>query len=153
MKNTDFFTATQQLELINFGWRAKNEIFFSGGIYQEFDFISYFPKDLAILAWEGNSDYLDYKFDLGEVSTTGDFMTVYHFGMNKKINEKLTVGARLKLYSSMFSYRSVNNTGTFVTRLGDENSENIYEHTVENADVSVETSGYASLRSLMVLMK
>lgn len=148
MKNTDFFTATQQLELINFGWRAKNEIFFSGGIYQEFDFISYFPKDLAILAWEGNSDYLDYKFDLGEVSTTGDFMTVYHFGMNKKINEKLTVGARLKLYSSMFSYRSVNNTGTFVTRLGDENSENIYEHTVENADVSVETSGYASLREL-----
>lgn len=43
MKNTDFFTATQQLELINFGWRAKNDIYFSGGIYQEFDFIAYFP--------------------------------------------------------------------------------------------------------------
>ncbi len=148
MKNTDFFTATQQLELINFGWRAKNEIYFSGGIYQEFDFIAYFPRDLAILAWEGNQDYLDYQFDLGEISTTGDFMTVYHFGLNKTINKKLTVGARLKLYSSMFSYRSVNNSGTFVTRLGDENSENIYEHTVESADVSVETSGYASLRDL-----
>lgn len=148
MKNTDFFTATEQLELINFGWRSKNDIYFSGGIYQEFDFIAYFPRDLAILAWEGNRDYLDYQFDLGEISTTGDFMTVYHFGANKKINDKLTVGARLKLYSSMFSYRSVNNSGTFVTRLGDENSENIYEHTVENADISVETSGYASLREL-----
>ena len=148
MKNTDFFTATQQLELINFGWRAKNDIYFSAGIYQEFDFIVYFPRDLAILAWEGNSDYLDYQFDLGEISTTGDFMTVYHFGLNKKISEKLTVGARLKLYSSMFSYRSVNNSGTFVTRLGDENSENIYEHAIENANVSVETSGYASLREL-----
>lgn len=52
MKNTDFFTATQQLELINFGWRAKNEIYFSGGLYQEFDFIFYFPRDLAILAWK-----------------------------------------------------------------------------------------------------
>ncbi len=148
MKNTDFFTATQQLELINFGWRAKNEIYFSGGIYQEFDFVAYFPRDLAILAWEGNRDYLDYEFDFGELSTTGDFLTVYHFGLNKKIRDKLTVGARLKLYSSMFSYRSVNNTGTFVTRLGDENSENIYEHSVQNADVSVETSGYASLRDL-----
>lgn len=148
MKNTDFFTATQQLELINFGWRAKNEVYFSGGIYQEFDFITYFPRDLAILAWEGNRDYLNYEFDLGELSTTGDFMTVYHFGLNKRLNEKLTVGARLKLYSSMFSYRSVNNTGTFVTRLGDENSANIYEHTVQNADVMVETSGYAPLREL-----
>ncbi len=148
MKNTDFFTATQQLELINFGWRAKNEIYFSGGIYQEFDFIAYFPRDLAILAWEGNRDYLDYEFDLGEISMTGDFMTVYHFGLNKQITDKLTVGARLKLYSSMFSYRSVNNAGTFVTTLGDENSENIYEHTVRNADVTVETSGYASLREL-----
>lgn len=148
MKNTDFFTSTEQLELINFGWRAKNDIYFSGGIYQEFDFIAYFPKDLAILAWEGNRDYLDYKFDLGEISTTGDFMTVYHFGLNKKINKKLTVGARLKLYSSMFSYRSVKNTGTFVTRFDDEDSKNIYEHTIENADVSVETSGYASLREM-----
>ncbi len=148
MKNTDFFTATQQLELINFGWRSKKDIYFSGGIYQEFDLVAYFPRDLAILAWEGNRDYLDYKFDLGEISTTADFMTVYHFGLNKKINDKLTVGARLKLYSSMISFRSVNNSGTFVTRLGDDDSDNIYEHTVENADISVETSGYASLREL-----
>lgn len=103
---------------------------------------------MAILALEGNRDYLDYEFDLGEISTTGDFMTVYHFGANKQISDKLTIGARLKLYSSMFSYRSVNNSGTFVTTLGDENSENIYEHTIQNADVTVETSGYASLREM-----
>lgn len=148
MKNTDFFTATQQLELVNFGWRARNEIYFSGGIYQEFDFIVYFPRDLAILAWEGNRDYLDYHFDLGEISTTADLLTVYHFGLNKKLSEKLTVGARFKLYSSMVSYRSVSNAGTFVTHLGNENSANIYEHTVDNIDVLVETSGYASLRDL-----
>lgn len=148
MKNTDFFTATEQLELINFGWRSKNDVYFSGGIYQEFDFITYFPRDLAILAWEGNNDYLDYEFDLGEISNTGDFLMVYHFGFNKKIGDRLTIGARLKLYSSMFSYESVDNSGTFVTRLSDETSENIYEHTIENADVTVHTSGYASLREL-----
>jgi hypothetical protein len=147
LKNTDFFTATQQLEIINFGWRAKNEIYFSGGIYQEFDFITYFPRDLAILAWEGNRDYLDYEFDFGEISTTGDLLTVYHFGANKKISNKLTVGVRAKIYSSMLSYRSTNNSGTFVTRLGD-GDVNIYEHTVQNANVKVETSGIASLEGM-----
>ncbi len=144
LKNTDFFTVTQQLEIINFGWRAKNDIYFSGGIYEEFDFITYFPRDLAILAWEGNRDYIDYEFDLGELSTTGDLLTVYHFGANKQLTKKLTAGLRLKLYSSMLSFRSTNNKGTFVTTLGD-GTVNIYEHTVRNADVTVNTSGIASL--------
>lgn len=147
MKSTDFFTATQQLDLINFGWRTKSELYLSGGIYQEFDFIFYFPRDLAILGWEGNADYLDYEFDLGELSTTGDLLTVYHFGLNKQLSNKLTVGVRAKLYSSMFSYRSTKNSGTFVTRFG-EGTSNIYEHIVQEADVKVETSGYASLREL-----
>tara|TARA_R110002124_G_scaffold131910_1_gene294331 strand:+ start:59396 stop:60811 length:1416 start_codon:yes stop_codon:yes gene_type:complete len=147
LKNTDFFTATEQLELISFGWRNKKDIYFSGGIYQELDFITYFPRDLAILAWEGNRDYLNYEFDLGEISTTGDLLTVYHFGINKAVSKKLTVGARIKLYSSMFNFRSTNNRGTFVSRLGD-GDVNIYEHTVENANVKVETSGYAPLREL-----
>lgn len=148
MKNSDFFTATLQLELLNFGWRAKNEMYFSGGIYEELDFITYFPRDLAILAWEGNRDYLDYPFNLAEISTTGDLTTVFHFGANKQLTDRLTVGARLKIYSSMFSFRSVNNAGTFTTRLGGADSENIYEHIIQNADVTVETSGYAPLRDL-----
>lgn len=148
MSDKDFFTATQQLEIINFGWRSsEKEIYFSGGLYQELDFITYFPRDLAILAWEGNRDYLDYAFDLGQVSATGDLLTVYHFGANKRINKKWTAGVRAKIYSSMISIKSTNNRGTFVTRLGDENSPNIYEHTVENADISVQTSGVTSLEN------
>jgi hypothetical protein len=144
MKNTDFFTVTQQLENISFGWRNSNDYYFSGGIYQEFDMITYFPRDLAILGWEGNRDYLDYEFDLGELNTSGDLMTVFHFGANKKITDKLTVGARFKIYSSIFNFRSTNNKGTFVTREGD-GSFNIYDHFLENADVQVQTSGIASL--------
>jgi len=148
LKNTDFFTATQQLEIINFGWRAQNEMYFSGGIYQELDFIAYFPRDLAILGWEGNRDYIDYEFDFADINTTGDLLTVYHFGANKQINKKLTVGIRAKLYSSLFNYRSTNNSGTFVTRIAEPGGENFYEHTVQDANVTVETSGIASLSDL-----
>ena len=51
LSDRDFFTATQQLELLSLGWRTKNDSYLSVGIYQELDFIAYFPKDFAILAW------------------------------------------------------------------------------------------------------
>src|SRR5690606_4515152 len=93
--------------------------------------------------WEGNRDYIGYQFDLSEVNLTGEMLTAFHFGANKKISEKLTVGARFKIYSSMFHFRSTKNKGTFTTRIS-EGSENIYEHILENADVMVESSGFAS---------
>jgi len=147
LKNSDFFTATQQLEVLNFGWRNKKGYYFSGGIYQELDFVLYFPKDLAVLAWEGNANYIGEEFNLGEITTTGDLLMVYHFGANKKINDKLTLGLRAKIYSSMLSYRSIKNSGTFVTRIS-ETDNNIYEHIVSNADITVNTSGIASLSDL-----
>ncbi len=145
MQDTDFFSVTQQLEILNFGWRTQSDFYLSGGIYQEFDFIFYYPRDLAILGWEGNREYLDYEFDLGQLSTTGDLLTVYHFGVNKELTKKLTVGLRAKVYSSMLSYRSVNNKGVFVTSLAEDDEENVYEHRLEGIDMSVETSGIADL--------
>ncbi|RFN58682.1 hypothetical protein DZ858_00965 [Marixanthomonas ophiurae] len=145
MNDKDFFTINQQLAIIDFGWLANSEIYFSGGMYQELDFISYFPRDFAILAWEGNQNYLDYEFDLGEVSTAGELLTVFHFGANKKVNDNLILGVRAKVYSSLIQFQSINNTGTFTTRES-TNGINIYEHELRNIDMSVQTSGYASLR-------
>ncbi len=147
LKNTDFFTATEQLDILNFGWKNKKDIYFSGGVYQELDFILYFPRDLAILAWEGNANYIGKEFDLSEISTTGELLTIYHFGVNKKLTEKLTLGVRGKIYSSMLSFHSTNNQGTFVTRIS-ETDNNIYEHIVSNANITVQTSGIASLEDL-----
>lgn len=147
LSNTDFFTLNQQLELLSFGWRNKNDTYFSAGIYEELDFITYFPRDLAILAWEGNRDYIEYPFNLGELSFTADLLTVYHFGANKQLTDRWTVGARVKVYSSLISFSSTNNSGTFTTNL-DEDGINIYDHTVENADITVRSAGYTSLKDL-----
>ena len=147
LENTDFFTATQQLEILNVGWKNKKNYYFSGGIYQEFDFVLYFPKDLAILAWEGNANYIGKEFNLGEINISGDLLTVYHFGVNKKINKKITVGGRAKLYSSMLSFSSTSNSGTFVT-IPSESGDNIYDHIVSNATINVNTSGITSLSDL-----
>lgn len=141
LTNTDFFTVNQQLELINFGWRkAQSDVYYSGGIYQETDVLVYFPKDLAVLAWEGNRDYIGRSFDLGELSLTAEALMVYHFGMSKQLNKKLRVGVRAKLYSSIAHISSTGNSGTFTTIIGD-GSANIYQHIIRNANISVKTSG------------
>jgi hypothetical protein len=145
----DFFTATQQLDVLNFGWLSKGRepIYFSGGIYQELDVIAYFPKDLAILAWEGNSDYTGKPFNFRDLSARADLLTVYHFGANKQLSRKLTAGVRVKLYSSMVSLGSTSNNGTLTTRLR-AGSNNIYEHVVDDLDLEVRTSGFLSLDGL-----
>lgn len=147
LTENDFFTLTQQLEIVNFGWRTLEGTYFSAGWYQETDFIAYFPKDLAVLASEGNRDNIGFPFDIGQVSARADVTSVFHIGVNKKVNKKLTIGARAKLYSSVLSLSSTNNSGTFTT-VPSENGLNIFEHRLENIAVEFQSSGLASLAEL-----
>ncbi|WP_459211049.1 DUF5723 family protein [Aquimarina rhabdastrellae] len=143
----DYFTVNQQLEILNFGWRSKNDVYYSGGIYEELDVIAYFPKDFAVLAYEGNRDFVGETFRLSTISATAELMSVFHFGYNKQVNSRLRFGGRLKLYSSIFNARSVRNRGTFTT-IESPNGNNIYQHIIRGADVRLQTAGYASLRDI-----
>lgn len=147
LTSNDYLTLTQQLELINFGWESKKNknIYFSGGIYQELDVIGYFPKDFVFLAYQGNQDFLNQPFRFSTINGSVELLTAFHFGYTKKVSKKLTFGARAKLYSSMFHIRSAKNKGTFTTVETPEGN-NVYQHVISNADVTVRTSGYASLK-------
>ncbi len=146
LTSNDYLTTTQQLELFNFGWESKrnNKIYFSGGVYQELDLIGYFPKDFAVLAYQGNQDFLNQPFRFSTISGSAELLMVYHFGYSKKVNKKLTFGARAKLYSSMIHVRSARNRGTFTT-IETPQGSNIYQHVINNADVTLRTSGLQSL--------
>lgn len=144
MDNRDFFTVNQQLELISVGWKNSKGDYLSGGIYQEVDVLTYFPKDLADLAWEGNRPYIGRSFDLGELSVTAEALMVYHFGISKQFSRNLRVGARAKLYSSIAHASSTGNRGTFTT-FQTEGTPNIYQHIISNADLEVKTSGFTAL--------
>ncbi|WP_024770891.1 DUF5723 family protein [Aquimarina macrocephali] len=147
LTSNDYLTLTQQLELISFGWESKKNknIYFSGGIYQELDVIGYFPKDFVVLAYQGNRDFLNQPFRFSTINGSVELLTAFHFGYTKKVNKKLTFGARAKLYSSMFHIRSAKNRGTFTT-VETPQGNNVYQHVISNADVTVRTSGYASLK-------
>ncbi len=138
MSVRDELSGTYQLEILNGGFRGKDSSFFySFGLYNEGDAIGYWFKDYAILGYEGNADRLGQRFDLGHLKTRGEMLNVFHFGINKKISGNLVLGARGKIYSSIFDFNSTDNEGYFVTT---EGQNNILANTL-NADLGLRTSG------------
>lgn len=145
MDSNDHFAFNQQLEIFSggfaFGKSSETNQYLSFGLYQETDVFVYFPSDYAILAYEGNQNNINRNFDLSHLNVSGEILSVFHIGYNKKLNKKITVGARGKIYSSIINFNSVKNSGTFVTVPG---NENFYRH-IFNLDLELQTSGAASL--------
>ncbi|WP_445384271.1 DUF5723 family protein [Robiginitalea sp. IMCC44478] len=147
MSTRDELSGTYQVELLSGGFRSRNRPndFYSFGIYNEGDAIGYWFRDLAILAWEGNADRLGQRFDLGHLKTRGEMLNVFHFGINRRVNNRLTAGVRAKIYSGIISFKSTRNSGYFVTQPG---QNNLLANTLR-ADMLLQTSGLESIRQTL----
>tara|TARA_R110000868_G_scaffold86347_9_gene242288 strand:+ start:16649 stop:18100 length:1452 start_codon:yes stop_codon:yes gene_type:complete len=143
----DELSGTYQIEIINAGYRSrKNErIFYSFGAYNEGDAIGYFFKDYALLAFEGNTNNINKKFDLSHLKTRGEILNVYHFGVNKKMSNQLSLGVRAKLYSSFINFNSTKNKGYFLTTQG---QNNLLRSTLV-ADLEIRTSGIFEIKDIL----
>ena len=102
--------------------------------------LTYMPKDYAILALDGNQNYLGKVFDVGDLSARGEMLSVFHLGFNKNVSEKLILGARGKIYSSIFNVSSTKNSGYFYTIQG---TNSIYEQVI-SSNILVNTSGLSN---------
>ena len=139
--NTDFISVNQQIELLNIGFAKDDETYFSMGWYEEFDFISYMPKDLLDLIYYGNHPNINRIFKASDLSFKMELLGVLHFGITKRLNDRFTIGGRFKLYSSVLNVNSTHNEGEFTTVAG---NNNIYQHLITNADISIKTAGFAT---------
>nr|WP_314864929.1 DUF5723 family protein [uncultured Flavobacterium sp.] len=143
--HNDVLSLNQQLELFSGGFRIgteDNRSYLSFGLYQEFDFLSYVPQDIATLAIDGNKDYLGKRFNLADLSAKADLLSVFHIGIHKKIQDDLIVGARAKIYSSIFNASSVTNTGYIYTNIS---TDSYYEQIVYS-NLQLNTSGIAQYK-------
>ena len=138
----DVLSLNQQLELFSGGFRIGTEDNLSFGLYQEFDFLSYVPQDIATLAIDGNKNYMGKRFNLADLSAKADLLSVFHIGIHKKIQDNLIVGARAKIYSSIFNASSVTNTGYIYTNTS---TDSYYEQIVYS-NLQLNTSGIAQYK-------
>lgn len=134
----DHLYINQQVELINAGIRLPNgKDYISFGFYEEFNLIAYYPKDLAIFAFEGTKE-IGRVFNAESFKFQTDLVGVLHFSFNRKVSEKLNVGSRFKIYSSAGEVKSIDNSGLFFTTQG---IDNIYRHNLQDINLSVQTAG------------
>ncbi len=146
MSPKDDLSGTYQIELINIGYRgSETDNFYSFGIYNEGDAIGYWFKDYAKLGFEGNADNLNNRFNLSHLKTRGEILNVFHFGVTKEIDNKLTFGVRGKLYSGILDFTSTKNKGYFVTT---EGQNNLLSNTL-SADLELKSSGIITLDHVM----
>lgn len=138
----DVMSLEQQLELFSGGFRIgtkDNRSYLSFGLYQEFNFLSYVPQDIATLAIDGNKNYLDKRFNLADLNAKAELLSVFHVGIHKKIQDDLIVGARAKIYSSIFNASSISNTGYIYTTT----SSDAYYEQIVYSNLQLNTSGLA----------
>ncbi len=143
MKISDELSGTYQIEFLNIGWRGKDSnYFYSLGAYNEGDAIGYWFKDIAILAFDGNADTFG-RFDLSHLKTRGSIVNVYHFGVNKRVSDKLLIGGRAKIYSGILDFNSTRNKGFLQNT---EGQNNLISTTLD-ADLEMRTSGLNVIRA------
>ncbi len=138
LSSRDFLKMNTQIEVLNAGFRLNDKTYLSFGFYEEIDAIGYYPKDFFVLFSEGNHPHLNRSFSASQIMYSLDVFGVLHAGISRKMNEKFTVGGRLKIYSSSLNLESKNNTGTLTTI---EGSNNLYTHYFNNVNVNLRTSG------------
>jgi hypothetical protein len=142
--NKDKAQVNEQLELFSGGFRIGGEdsqSYISFGAYQEFDFLMYVPKDPAIFALDGNKNYIGKSFNLGDINVRAEVLSVLHVGFHKKINEKLVLGGRAKLYSSGANATSTRNSGYIYTGQN-AGTPNLYTQII-SSNLELKTSGIA----------
>ena len=135
----------QQLEIFSGGFRVggeESQSYISFGAYQEFDFLMYVPKDLGILALDGNRDHIGKSFNLADLNVRAEVLSVFHVGFHKKLNEKLVLGGRAKLYSSGANATSTKNSG-FIYTGQSAGTPNLYTQNI-TSNLELKTSGIAA---------
>ncbi|WP_107039785.1 DUF5723 family protein [Brumimicrobium mesophilum] len=138
MKDKNFLTFESNNEIFAFGIRLKKS-YFSFGVTSRMNANFIYNKDFFKLAIEGNGKTLlgeRANFDGTEINLNS--YIEYAVGFNREINEKLAVGARVKLLSGVV------NVNTRKTALGLHTNATTFDLTIDGS-ATLNTSGIKPL--------
>jgi hypothetical protein len=120
LSKNDFFTGNAQLELLNLGFRLRNpDYYLSFGITVDSKFYGKYPKttmDMFFYGDDVNQDGvpdIDVRRDLNELVFIGELVNVFYVGINKKVSDNFTMGAKIKLLSGAMDVDFRNVEGTY----------------------------------------
>lgn len=95
LRKRNFINVDNQNSILSVGVRAKSW-YVTVDITERNDFMFRYNKDIFTFIKNGNIDYLGKTMDFGKMGMNGSAYLEFALGLSKKVNEKLTVGARAK---------------------------------------------------------
>ena len=145
LSGQDVFKLNQQIEVFSMGFRLKKDrrSYLSFGIYQEVNAFSNYPPSIADLYFFGNDqdqnglpEFND-PYTFSQLNGLGEMVGVWHLGINRRMSDRLSLGARVKLLSGVISFNSINNDGNY--RLTPDGIP--FQHQFRGMDLTIRTSG------------
>lgn len=97
LRKVNYISIENHIDLLSVGYRWK-QFYFDFHIAEKTEFRASFPKDLIVLAWEGNGkSLLGNEAFLSYMGATATHYREYAIGTSYEINKQLSVGGRAKL--------------------------------------------------------
>ncbi|MDA3953679.1 MAG: DUF5723 family protein [Bacteroidales bacterium] len=96
LDDNNFFYEDFRTDLLSFGFRV-NTWYFSVNISEKLTASINYPKDLLVLALDGNRSFINQNADLSYLGLNSTFYREYGLGISKKINDNLSFGIRAKV--------------------------------------------------------
>ena len=145
LNKDDFFMGNAQMEILNIGFRLRNpDYYLSFGITADSKFYAKYPKTTAEMFFYGDDINQDGEPDLGvgrdlnELVFIGELVNVFYVGINKKVSENFSAGARLKFLSGAMDVDFRNVEGVY--SLG-QNAFGDYLHRVNGVNAVFNSYG------------
>lgn len=140
LKSNNYFFVSTAIDLFSLGIKLSDKSYASINITDKTIFQFRYPKDLIEFAWRGNAALLDkeLQFNLGLDFT---HYTEYGFNYTYKINDQLTVGARLKYLNGKENIQSKRTDVTLTT-------ESQHFAITAQSDIIINTSGVADTNAI-----
>lgn len=132
LDDNNFFYEDFRTDLLSFGFRI-NTWYFSFNLSEKFSTSINYPKDLLVLALEGNKSFINASSDLSYLGINSNFYREYGLGISKKISDKLSVGIRAKV---LFGHANISSDFNNNTLEMYSSRDSLYI----NADAVVKTS-------------
>ncbi len=139
LKASNFFTPELSVQLLSLGFDAGRDLYFSFDVVERVQGNFVLPKDLFVLALEGNESFIGKTINLSGLDARLKHFHEFGMGVSKNIGNNLRIGVRGKLLFGTANV-SLNNKSLGLT------VNNDYSWDL-NADLSANISGPVKVHS------
>ena len=88
--------AASQVDLLDFGFRFKENGFFTFGVSNRMETMMIMPHQIPAIIFEGMSNHEIYNFRLNRLSVSSSVFSEVAAGYSHKLNDKLSIGGKFK---------------------------------------------------------